>query len=49
MQTYQLVLDGGKVIESGSHEKLVASNGMYKRIYDLQMSLPDDIKEEARI
>ena len=44
-----IVLDGGKVIESGSHEKLVASNGMYKRIYDLQMSLPDDIKEEARI
>ena len=44
-----IVLDGGKVIESGPHEKLVASNGMYKRIYDLQMSLPDDIKEEARI
>lgn len=42
-----IVLDGGKVIESGSHEKLIAANGMYKRIYDLQMSLPDDIKEEV--
>ena len=42
-----IVLDGGRVAESGSHAELVAKDGIYKRIYDLQMSLPDDIKAEV--
>lgn len=31
-----LVLDKGRVAEIGSHEELVANNGIYKRIYDIQ-------------
>lgn len=31
-----LVLDKGKIIERGTHESLLAQNGMYKRIYDIQ-------------
>ncbi|WP_242948147.1 ABC transporter ATP-binding protein [Butyrivibrio sp. INlla21] len=31
-----LVLDKGKVAEIGSHDELVANNGIYKRIYDIQ-------------
>ena len=43
-----IVLDGGRVAESGSHDDLLAADGIYKRIYDLQMSLPEDIIEEVK-
>ncbi|SHN54373.1 ATP-binding cassette, subfamily B [Butyrivibrio hungatei DSM 14810] len=32
-----LVLDHGKVSEIGSHEELLNNNGIYKRIFDIQM------------
>jgi subfamily B ATP-binding cassette protein MsbA len=31
-----VVLEGGKIVESGSHEQLVAAGGIYKRLYELQ-------------
>jgi ATP-binding cassette subfamily B protein len=31
-----MVLEGGKVAEIGSHNELVAKNGIYRRVYDLQ-------------
>ncbi len=31
-----IVLDKGKIIEQGSHEELVAENGLYKEMFDLQ-------------
>ncbi|MES2304459.1 MAG: ABC transporter ATP-binding protein [Gemmatimonadota bacterium] len=33
-----LVLDGGRVIESGSHQVLHAQGGLYRRLHDLQFS-----------
>ncbi|MEO5800561.1 MAG: ABC transporter ATP-binding protein, partial [Gemmatimonadales bacterium] len=33
-----LVLDGGRVIESGSHPVLHAQGGLYRRLHDLQFS-----------
>lgn len=32
-----IVLDGGKIAESGTHEELVALNGLYAKLYNLQM------------
>jgi ATP-binding cassette subfamily B protein len=32
-----LVLDQGEIVERGSHEQLLASNGLYRQIYDLQL------------
>ena len=42
-----IVMDGGKVAEQGTSDELIAKGGIYKRIYDLQMSLPDELKEEV--
>lgn len=41
-----IVLDKGKVIESGTHNELIANNGFYKKIYDIQVSIEDEINEE---
>lgn len=31
-----IVLDGGKIVESGTHEELVACCGLYAKLYNLQ-------------
>lgn len=31
-----LVLDGGTLVERGTHQELLAENGLYRRLYDLQ-------------
>ena len=32
-----IVLDHGKVAEEGPHDVLLKNNGIYKKIYDIQM------------
>lgn len=36
-----LVLDDGKIAELGTHEELIHKDGIYKSIYDIQMSSDD--------
>jgi len=47
-----LVLDGGRIVESGSHAELAAGDGLYRRLYDSQVDgfLAHDatLREEAR-
>lgn len=31
-----LVIDSGKILESGTHQELLASNGQYKKLFELQ-------------
>ena len=31
-----LVMDGGRVVEQGDHESLIAKNGIYREIFDSQ-------------
>lgn len=38
-----IVLEKGRIAEMGNHEKLMAQNGIYKKIYDLQMTVPEEV------
>jgi len=41
-----LVLEDGELIQRGSHDELVQQDGLYKRIWDIQNSLEDELVEE---
>jgi len=41
-----LVLDKGEVVQSGTHETLLAQDGMYRRIYDIQTRIEEELEEE---
>ena len=43
-----LVLDEGRIIERGSHTDLLAENGIYRRIYELQASIETDLEDEIQ-
>ena len=38
-----IVLDDGKVVESGNHESLIKTNGLYKKVYDMQSSVENEL------
>ncbi|HMS11405.1 MAG TPA: ATP-binding cassette domain-containing protein, partial [Pyrinomonadaceae bacterium] len=36
-----VVMERGRVIETGKHEELLATGGVYKKLYDLQFAIED--------
>jgi ABC-type multidrug transport system fused ATPase/permease subunit len=36
-----VVLDRGRICETGNHEELVTLGGMYQRLYEMQFLEPD--------
>ena len=42
-----MVLDKGRIAEIGSHEELMAKNGIYRKIYDMQMTVDEDCETIA--
>jgi ATP-binding cassette subfamily B protein len=42
-----MVMDKGKIVEIGTHEELMNNNGTYRKIYDMQMSLPEEVSADA--
>ena len=47
MSNKVIVLEGGKIIESGTHDELVELNGLYAKLYNLQRE-KYTLKEEAK-
>jgi subfamily B ATP-binding cassette protein MsbA len=39
-----LVMEGGQIIERGTHEELIAANGRYKELYEIQRALREAIQ-----
>jgi ATP-binding cassette subfamily B protein len=43
-----IVLDKGKIVESGTHNDLIKNEGFYKKIYNIQVSIEEEIEKETR-
>lgn len=41
-----VVLDKGEIVQMGSHAELVAQDGMYRKIYDIQTRVENDLASE---
>jgi len=41
-----LVLDKGQIVQKGKHEELVEQDGIYRKIYEIQMRVEDELEEE---
>jgi ATP-binding cassette subfamily B protein len=41
-----LVMDKGRIVQRGTHHDLLQEPGIYRRIYDLQSRIEDDLQEE---
>lgn len=38
-----LVLDRGRIVERGTHEELIAGHGLYRRLWEIQTNLEEDL------
>ncbi|MCA9779705.1 MAG: ATP-binding cassette domain-containing protein, partial [Candidatus Eremiobacteraeota bacterium] len=43
-----IVLDAGKIVEQGTHEKLLEKNGLYTKLYEAQLRTPVGLVERER-
>ena len=41
-----LVMDKGKIIQSGTHHELMKEDGMYRQIYDIQTRIEQELEKE---
>ncbi len=41
-----LVLDGGRIVQAGTHDELVAREGLYQRVFQLQTSIDAELTAE---
>ena len=41
-----LVLEGGRIVQRGTHEQLIVQPGIYQRIHDMQTRIADALEEE---
>lgn len=39
-----IVMDRGKIVQKGTHSELINAEGLYKRVYEIQSSLDEDLE-----
>ena len=44
-----LVLDGGRIVQRGTHAERTAQTGYYRRIFELQARIEDELEQELRL
>jgi ATP-binding cassette subfamily B protein len=42
-----LVMDKGTIIQMGRHDELVARDGMYRQIYNIQTRIDEELEQEV--
>ena len=42
-----IIMDKGKIVDMGTHDELIAREGFYKKIFDIQVSVEDEIRSET--
>jgi ATP-binding cassette subfamily B protein len=42
-----LVLDKGRIVQRGTHEELIIQDGIYRRIYELQARIEEEVEKEV--
>ncbi len=42
-----IVLDKGRIVEEGTHDELIRLGGFYRKIFDIQVSVEDEIRSET--
>ena len=40
-----LVMEGGRIVERGTHDELMALNGLYREIYRIQLEMEEDLAD----
>ncbi|MBT7177898.1 MAG: hypothetical protein HN907_00020, partial [Nitrospina sp.] len=43
-----IVLDKGQIVESGTHESLLASSGLYQKYYEMQFIDLEDKNQDSK-
>jgi ATP-binding cassette, subfamily B, bacterial len=41
-----LVLDKGEIVQAGRHDELVTQDGIYRKIYDIQTRVDEELQQE---
>jgi ABC-type multidrug transport system fused ATPase/permease subunit len=44
-----LVMDGGRVVEQGRHDDLIAFDGLYREVYELQLKNQEDVRSPSQV
>ncbi|QYK50711.1 MAG: ABC transporter ATP-binding protein [Anaerolineales bacterium] len=42
-----LVFDQGKIVQQGTHEELLAQEGMYRKVFDIQTMIEEEVQREV--
>jgi ATP-binding cassette subfamily B protein len=42
-----VVLDKGQIIQIGTHDELLAQDGVYRKIYDIQTQIEAELEKEV--